>query len=507
MKPAALIPGVMSVLVAGGALAAERAAILSANNVGLSREAPLRYTTSDAERLASVLVELGNFDRDRVSVLRDEPASKLLAAIRALQGRELSLFVFYYSGHADPASLHMSRTSLPMAELLAAVDELRAKTKILIVDACQSAGILRSKGSRDVAPFLVRADHDETRGQIIIASSASSEQSFESASSGGSVFSMHLTAALRGAADSNEDLRVTLTEAYEYAYAQTVRATLLAGAGPQHPEFLWAIEGRRDLVITELARESMLTLKADEPSTFVLFDAAERHVLAELSLGESNLEQSIALPAGRYVVRQRTADALRMGRIELTRGDRRILFAHQMKRVGPIRLAVKGAGRVPFVRAAAGQLMTGHGPMGIGRAKVAVEWEGARWLVGAGLDGGVGSYSGNGLTTNTWYVAAWGDLLYSLHFDSVHVRAGPVLGLPMIATDLPADETFTLAAAFGATGRVDVDLTSSLSLVLEVTGQLLATRLQSGGDVTGWTSGPWALIPWASYALGMRMAL
>ncbi|MBK8011566.1 MAG: caspase family protein [Deltaproteobacteria bacterium] len=124
-----------------------------------------------------------------MSGLRNEPASKLLEAIRGLQGRELSLFVFYYSGHADPECLHMSRTSLPTAELLAAVDELRAKTKILIVDACQSAGILRSKGSRDAAPFLVRADHDETRGQVIIVSSASSEQSFESASSGGSVFS------------------------------------------------------------------------------------------------------------------------------------------------------------------------------------------------------------------------------------------------------------------------------------------------------------------------------
>lgn len=316
-----------------------------------------------------------------------------------------------------------------------AIDDVQADTKILFIDACHSGSLLHRKGSTRAPPFLVRATPDSARGQVIIASSASNELSFESASYGGSLFSilsMHLTAALRGAADRDQDRRVTLTEAYQYTYAQTVRSTLLAGGGPQHPEFRWSLKGRHDPVLTALDRESMLTLRTDEPGTFVVFDSNERSVMAELRLSDAPSEQSIALPPGRYIVRKRAGDELRVVQVELEKGDRRVLFAHQMKRVAPIPLAHKGGDGILYFRASGGQFAAGFGPVGVLRGEVALEWEGERWLVAVGVDGAYGSYAEADVDLTSWYVGGRGGALYSWHFDGVHLRAGPIVQIPLI---------------------------------------------------------------------------
>ena len=250
---------ILASLLVAGSEQAPRVALLVANDRGLPGEAPLRHPGADAERLGAVLVELGGFAPADVHLIRNQSAAAILDAIDAL-AREApaSTFIFYYSGHADAAALHPEGTILPMDILLHRLHMVGAELRIGVLDACQSGAATRAKGSTAAAPFAVRLEAPGPTGDILISSSADDEQSFESELGG--VFTLHFTAGLRGAADANGDGQVTLGEAYEYAYAQTLRATLAASTGPQHARFRYNLTGRHDPVLTQLARGAQLTL-------------------------------------------------------------------------------------------------------------------------------------------------------------------------------------------------------------------------------------------------------
>ncbi len=88
---------------------------------------------------------------------------------------------------------------------------------------------------------------------VILTSSASDEDSQESDAIGGSYFSHHLASGLLGGADRSGDGRVTLFEAYAYAYDRTVADTAESAAGAQHPTFSYDLAGNGDLVLTDVA--------------------------------------------------------------------------------------------------------------------------------------------------------------------------------------------------------------------------------------------------------------
>ena len=66
----------------------------------------------------------------------------------------------------------------------------------------------------------------EQTGQVLITASSASEDAQESDAIQGSFFTHFLTSGLRGAADRDNDGKVTLGEAYEFAYAHTVSNTV-----------------------------------------------------------------------------------------------------------------------------------------------------------------------------------------------------------------------------------------------------------------------------------------
>ncbi len=93
---------------------AERYAILVGNNAGHGIDVPLRYAETDADRVASTLVELGGFATARVTVLRSPNVAQVEETFASV-GRAIerahdgnAMVFFYYSGHADGASLHLS---------------------------------------------------------------------------------------------------------------------------------------------------------------------------------------------------------------------------------------------------------------------------------------------------------------------------------------------------------------------------------------------------------------
>jgi hypothetical protein len=102
------------------------------------------------------------------------------------------------------------------------------------------------------------------RGYAYLTSSAEDEAAQESDRIGGSFFTHFLLAGLRGAADLGGDGKITLSEAYQYAFHETLNRTSNSQGGPQHPSYDFRLAGSGDLVLTDLRRSSgRLELPAD----------------------------------------------------------------------------------------------------------------------------------------------------------------------------------------------------------------------------------------------------
>jgi hypothetical protein len=133
---------------------------------------------------------------------------------------------------------------------------------------------------------------------------------------GGSYFSHHLASGLLGGADKSGDGRVTLFEAYAYAYDRTVADTAETAAGPQHPTFSYDLAGNGDLVLTDVAaRREGIYLPREAPSGVYYLVDRQGFVAAEIV--KNDADRRIALPPGRYRVKRRLPDRLRVGEIEV----------------------------------------------------------------------------------------------------------------------------------------------------------------------------------------------
>src|SRR5262249_39317613 len=142
---------------------------------------------------------------------------------------------------------------------------------LLVVDSCRSGAVTRLKGLRPVAGTSVQVEAPEVSGRVVIGSSGADEYAQESEALQGSHFTHHLTAALRGAGDASGDGKVTLQEAYDYAYARTVESTFATAAGPQHPTFRVDLHGRGELVLSEPGRaRGRLVLASPEPGEYLV---------------------------------------------------------------------------------------------------------------------------------------------------------------------------------------------------------------------------------------------
>jgi hypothetical protein len=481
-----------------------RVALLVANEQGLGVEAALRFPAQDAARLSAVLTELGDFRPEDVHTLSGKTADEVLVALDALaKGPRSSLFFFYYSGHADSAALHLSGTTLPVQKLLESLQAVPAELRIGLIDACQSGSVTRAKGVEPGPAFDLRVD-EGSEGQILVSSSAADEQSFESDAHGGALFTLHWTAALRGAADSDGDSSVTLTEAYRYAYAQTLRATLLSNAGPQHPSFRMDLSGRHDPVLTRLNASANLTLSSEDDGDYVLFDGAERQVILEVPARPAE-RLRVALAPGAYVVKKRGTRGVRLARIELARGDDRVLADYQMRAVPLVRLARKGGLGDLWAVARVGQVFTGLGVRGNAHVDLGVELETGHWLLGAQLQGSIGNNQAFGLTTQYRHFGLQLSGLVGVHLGAVALRAGPALSV------LYLDEQSTgraLLQGVGGVGalqiRVEVEVTRNLSLVANGNAGGLLTRLAPKSSP--WQTGDLGVLYWADYGFGLRAA-
>jgi hypothetical protein len=181
---------------------------------------------------------------------------------------------------------------------------------------------------------------------VILTSSTSDEDSQESDLIGGSYFSHHLASGLLGGADRSGDGRVTLFEAYAYAYDRTVADTAESAGGAQHPTFSYDLAGNGDLVLTDVAQrnEGLLFPRAAAGGVYFLVDG-KGFVAAEV-VKAHDAERRIALAPGRYRVKRRLPDRLRVGEIEIARGQITTLDEPSLRDTPFSDDPVKGAPRV-----------------------------------------------------------------------------------------------------------------------------------------------------------------
>ena len=341
------------VLVAGEAHAAVvRYAVVIGNDRGDADETELLWAETDARKVFDVLHDLGRFEPANMVLLLDEDPDTVERAlvdvndrIRTATGRgdDVVLFV-YYSGHADADALHLGGKHLDTAHLERLVRGSSAQMRVLVLDACRSGALTRVKGGSRAGPMAVTFDERLTEhGVVFLTSSAANEDAQESDALKGSFFTHYFVSGLVGAADTDHDARVTLDEAYAYAYENTLRASSQSLHGTQHPTYRFDLKGRGGVVLTEVglgSRRRSLVEFAGGRSWLLIADDRDGPIVAEVGLRDS--ARTLNVEPGRYFVRGRAADHLLEGTIRVDASETRTVDDSGLRRIEYARLARKG---------------------------------------------------------------------------------------------------------------------------------------------------------------------
>lgn len=327
-----------------------RAALLVGENRGDSSDAPLRYAESDAAALRDVLTRLGGVADPDAHLLRGADAGELRETLASLAerlrreafGREDRLIV-YVSSHAAEGELHLRGTRFPLAELRAALEALPVGLLVLVLDTCEAGAAVRRKGLLPLEGPVVRLERSVLTGRIVIASSGQAESAFESDALGGSLFTQHLVAGLRGAADASRDGKVTLQEAYAYAYTRTVDSAAAVRDGRQTPVFDMDLQGAGELVLTEpAASRARLSLQVERPGEWVLASLDGAAQVARFVKGPG--PAVLALDPGSYRLRTRTGDSFAEEVVRLADGGEALVTEADLARWRLMPAGRKGSG-------------------------------------------------------------------------------------------------------------------------------------------------------------------
>jgi len=289
------------------------AVVVGANEGGGVLE-ELRYAERDAGSVADLLVELGNFDQDLVTVLYAPTAEQLRTALAehaSVSAKyEDDMFLLYYSGHADAQGLRLGDDRYFFETLKHDFRVVDADVRIGILDSCRSGTITRLKGA-SVSESLFGNDGGTVEGEAWLTASAADELAQESDDLRGGFFTHYLLSGMRGAADTN-DAVVDLDELYRYTLERVVANTGGTSAGTQHPHFQNKLQGSGGVSLTDMRNASAIVVLPEAVNATGHISVLRRPDLvqiAEFSKSPDH-ELKLALPPGSYTVRRNTTEDL-----------------------------------------------------------------------------------------------------------------------------------------------------------------------------------------------------
>jgi Caspase domain len=305
--------------------------IVGANFGGADRPV-LKYGVSDAERFARVMVDLGGVSPEHNTILKQPKLRDLLdgldlltrrvadAARLAGPGGARTEVIVYYSGHADEKGLLLGEDRYSYRSLRDRLDQIPADVRIAVLDACASGAFTRIKGGRARPPFLVDQSAS-MRGHAFLTSSAANEVAQESDRIRASYFTHYLVSGLRGAADLSGDGRITLNEAYQFAFGETLGRTVDSKGGVQHPSYDINMSGTGDVVMTDVRQLSAtLVLDQEVEGRFFVHNAA-RELIVEVYKPYGRTV-ALGVEPGAYEVRVEREKTALLAKVSVADGGR-----------------------------------------------------------------------------------------------------------------------------------------------------------------------------------------
>ncbi len=288
----------------------------------------LRFAGSDARAFSRVLRDLGGAAPDDLEVLVNPSLADVRAGFSRLYmrmsaartaGRRVELIV-YYSGHSDEEGLLLSGRKLSYNDLRQQIRDMPADVHIAILDSCASGAFTRTKGGKRMPAFMVNESH-QVHGHAFLSSSSATEQAQESDRLGGSFFTHAFVGGLRGAADANRDGRVTLNEAYQFAFNETVSRTQNTKYGAQHPNYEMHLVGTGNLILTDLRSTSAAVVLAKELSGRVFVRDRGQQLVLELNK-QGGAPVVLGLPPDTYHLTLSTGEQRTGTKVSVRQGER-----------------------------------------------------------------------------------------------------------------------------------------------------------------------------------------
>ncbi len=304
----------------------KRYAIITASNDGGPGRLPLKYAITDALAVSKVFEELGGLDkRNRMFLLEPEvdDFTLIFESFRNKLKNDAKSsrieLIFYYSGHSDDKGLLLKDGRYTYQKLRDELKSINVDVQLVVLDSCEAGSFTQSKGGIKRLPLLGRKSN-KVKGRVFLTSSSANEAAQEADSIGGSFFTHYLVSAMRGAADVTGDKRITLNEAYKYAYQETLARTVYTRAGAQHPTYDIQLNGVGDLILTDLRRST---------SSFLLPKKLKGHVFIRDSLERLVVEYKkrpgqiieVALPTDRYTLTVNQGERIFRKRILLAKNE------------------------------------------------------------------------------------------------------------------------------------------------------------------------------------------
>ena len=305
------IPGSATAAAAGAPVPLQRFLLVVGANAGGGDRAKLQYAISDAERFARVMVELGGVLPANEVVLKQPRLKDVLDAldslsVRAADARRASPtarteVIVYYSGHADEQGLLLGVDRLSYRALRDRLDRMPADVRIAVLDACASGAFTQLKGGRARPAFLVD-ESAEMRGHAFLTSSAATESAQESDRIRASYFTHYLISGFRGAADTSGDGKITLSEAYQFAFKETLGRTVDTSGGAQHPSYDISLSGSGDVVMTDVRQTTATLVLGEDLDGRIFVRNAARELIVEVSK-PAGRRVELGVEPGAYEVR------------------------------------------------------------------------------------------------------------------------------------------------------------------------------------------------------------